>query len=98
MSKKSILILCLALVLLAALTVIILRSHVQYDMMSCGEQLKWQLMKERNVRTHDIFERVEVERPWYSISPSQWTFVVTFTTGEGTVYYRRVVGQGFVPC
>jgi len=96
MKKKSLLILCVTAAVVAALAFLMLRSHVEYQMMSYGEQLKAQLYEERHIRSKELFERVEVQRPWYSLSPADWTFAVTFAGGE-TVYYRRV-NRTFVPC
>ena len=88
---KLLVILCLAAVLIA-LAVLVLRSATQYEIMSKREQLKAQLMEEYHMRTKDLFKQVEVERPWYSRSPSKWTFVVTFAD-DRVVYYRYVKGD-----
>ena len=96
MKKKSLLIFCAAVIVAAALAFLMLRSSVKYKIMSKTEQLKAQLMEERGLRSAALFDRVAVERPWYSLSPEKWTFAVTFAGGE-TVYYRRV-DRTFVPC
>ena len=84
-----------AAVLAVAVLFVMLRSSVKYKVMSNTEQLKAQLMEERQNRSRELFEGIEVERPWYSLSPADWTFAVTFAGGE-TVYYQRV-NRTFVP-
>ena len=91
LKKKTLLIIiCLAVVLLAALSALVLRSSLEYKIMSNTEQLKAQLQEEYHMRTKELFESVEVERPWYSLSPFQWTFVVKLSISSDTKYYQKM--------
>ena len=89
----------LAVVLAAVLALVIamafLHGSVEYQIMSQTEQLKAQLQRERQVYSQQLFEKVEVQRPWYILSPEKWTYAVTFAEDPETVYYRRAE-QGFV--
>ena len=93
LKKRYLLILCLAVVIVLALAAIMLNSSLEYKVMSKTEQLKAQLQEEHHLRSKDLFESVEVQRPWYSLSPSQWTFVVTLSTDSEPRYYRFVDGK-----
>ena len=93
MKKKYLLMICLAVVILAALSAIMLHSSMEYKIMSKTEQLKAQIQEELQIRSRELFERIEVERPWYSLSPSDWTFVVKLSTDLETKYYRFVDGK-----
>ena len=92
MKKRHLLILCLCLAAAAVLTLsaVMLRSSLKYNIMSNTEQLKAQLQEEYKMRTKDLFESVEVQRPWYSLSPSQWTFVVKLSIRSDTKYYQKM--------
>ncbi len=86
---------CLVLVSAVALFALMRNSSLKYEIMSTREKLKAQLMEEYHMRTKDLFESVEVQRPWYSLSPSDWTFVVKLST-EADVKYYKLVDRKFV--
>ena len=92
MKRKSLLIICLAAVLVVVLSAAILHSSLEYKVMANTEMLKAQLKEEHQAYSTELFEHIEVERPWYSLSPSEWTFVVTLSPNSKAVYYRLVDG------
>ncbi len=84
------------LLILIVMAIIMLRSMVEYRVMDHTERLKAQLMQEYRVYSSQLFEKVEVKRPWLSLSPEDWTFAVTFASDHETVLYQRTE-NGFVP-
>ncbi len=84
------------LLLLALMAVFMLHSWLEYRIMDSTERLKAQLMQEYRVYSSQLFEKVEVKRPWLSLSPEDWTFAVTFASDHETVLYQRTE-NGFVP-
>ncbi|MBR4702993.1 MAG: hypothetical protein IKO91_04035 [Oscillospiraceae bacterium] len=84
------------LLLLAVMAVFMLHSWLEYRIMDSTERLKAQLMQEYRVYSSQLFEKIEVKRPWLSLSPENWTFAVTFASDHETVLYRRTE-NGFVP-
>ena len=97
MKKKPLRIICICLAAAAVLTLcgMILNSSLEYQLMSQTEQLKAQLEKEYRMYATELIEHVEIQRPWYSLSPFDWTYVVTFSSGSETAYCRRK-NRGFV--
>ena len=96
--RKTIIIIIIAVILAAliALCIVMLHSSLEYAVMSNTEQLKAQLQREYGVSPNQLLEKIEVRRPWYSLSPLKWTFLVTFSSDSETVAYRRTDG-GFEP-
>ena len=82
-------------ILAVLLVFAILRGSVRYDIMSNTEQLKAQLMEERQVYSAELFKSVSVLRPWYSLSPRKWTYIVIFSSSSEPVAYRQS-DSGFV--
>ena len=86
-------VICLALVIAVALSAVMLNSLVEYKVMSNREKLKAQLKEEYRMRTKELFEHIEVERSWYSLPPSDWTFVVKLSVDAEPKYYKIVDGK-----
>ncbi len=84
------------LLVLAVMAALMFRSWLEYRIMDSTERLKAQLMLEKGVYSSELFEKIEVKRPWLSLSPEDWTFDVTFAADHETVQYRRT-DHGFVP-
>jgi len=84
------------LLLLVVMAIFMLHSMVEYKIMDSTERLKAQLMQEYRVYSSQLFEKIEVKRPWLSLSPEDWTFAVTFASDHETVLYQRTE-SGFVP-
>ena len=92
MKKKSLLIIGLVAVLVVALTITMLRSSLEYKLMANIEMLKAQLEEEYQTYSKELFQHIEVDRPWYSLSPSDWTFVVILSPKSEVYYYKLVDG------
>ena len=95
MKKKSWLIICIVTILVVVLSATMLHSSLEYKVMANTEMLRAQLKEEHQIYSQELFEQIEVERPWYSLSPSDWIFVVTLSPNSEVTYYRLVDG-GFV--
>lgn len=92
MKKKYLLIICILAVLVVVLSATMLHSSLKYKVMANTEMLKAQLEEEHQTYSKELFEHIEVERPWYSLSPSDWTFVVTLSPNSEVAYYKLVDG------
>lgn len=93
MKKKKVLISCgILAVLIISLSLVMLHSSLEYKVMAYTEALKSQLKEEYQTYTGQLFESVEVDRLWYSFSPTDWTFVVTLAPNSETMYYKYVDG------
>ena len=92
MKKKSLLIIGIMAVLVIVLSVTMLRSSLEYKVMANTEMLKAQLEEVYQTYSKELFEHIEVDRPWYSLSPSKWTFVVTLSSNSEVAYYKLVDG------
>ena len=88
MKKKSLFIIGIMAVLVIVLSVITLHSSLEYKVMANTEMLKAQLEEEYQVYSKELFEYIEVDRPWYSLSPSEWTFVVKLSTNYKVAHYK----------
>lgn len=93
MNKNRLLVLCALLIFLMALFVIVVNSSVNYKLMSHTEMLKNQIMSELEIYDNAIFIAVDVSRSWYSISPSDWIFIVTLAPDAKTQHYKYQNGQ-----
>ncbi len=95
--KTRAVLLAVVAVVAAVLTVLIVMLHsaLDYKIMDHTQRLKAQLEREHRVSPGQLIERVEVLRPWYSMTPTDWTYVVTFTSGSETAAYRyqRIDGK-----
>ena len=67
-------------------------SVVDYRLMRLKEQLKYQLCKEYDEYHSALFDEVYVLRPWYSLSPENWVFVVELTNNRGQHKYMLRAG------
>ena len=85
-----------ALLILIVMAIIMLRSMVEYRVMDHTERLKAQLMQEYRVYSSELFEKIEVKRSWFSLSPEDWIFAVIFASDHKTVLYQRTEA-GFTP-
>ena len=92
MKKKSFPIIGIMAVLVIVLSVTMLRSSLEYKVMANTEMLKAQLEEEYQTYSKELFENIEVDRPWYSLSPSEWTFIVTLSSNSEVTYYKLVDG------
>ena len=93
MKKRRTIIICLIMVLIIVVTAVALQSSLEYKIMAKTEELKNQLYHEHQMYTEQLFERIEVERSWYSLSPEDWTFRVTFASDSETLSYRYADGE-----
>ena len=89
-TKYSVILMAVIVVIAAVLAVMIIMLHsaLDYKIMDHTERLKAQLEQEHQVSPGQLIESVEVLRPWYSMTPTDWTYVVTFFAGHKTVSYR----------
>lgn len=62
-------------------------SSLEYRMMSTKEQLKAHLQQEYQVYSSSLFQSLDIQRPWYSLSPEAWTYHVTLSEGRGSHTY-----------
>ncbi len=95
-TKSSAILLSVVLVIAVVLTVMIvlLHSALDYKIMDHTERLKAQLEREYQVSPSQLIESVEVLRPWYSMTPTDWTYVVTFSAGSESAAYRYQLIDG----
>lgn len=93
MQRARFIISAIVALLVVALLFAVLSSSVDYKKMSCAEKLKNQLLHEMGTYDTSIFETVEVERSWYSLSSTDWTFIVTFAPDAEIRYYKYQSGR-----
>ena len=93
MKKKKTIIISLIAVLIIVASAVALHSSVEYKIMAKTEALKNQLYHEHQMYSEQLFERIEVERSWYSLSPEDWTFRVTFASNSETLSYKYADGE-----
>lgn len=93
MKKKKTIIISLIAVLIIVASAVALHSSVEYKIMANTEALKNQLYHEHQMYSEQLFERIEVERSWYRLSPEDWTFRVTFASDSETLSYRYADGE-----
>lgn len=82
----------LLLLVFVSITVVALHSSLEYKIMAKTEALKNQLNHEYQVYSEQLYESVDVERSWYSLSPEDWIFHVTFKSNSETISYKYVDG------
>jgi len=93
MKKKKTIIISLIAVLIIVASAVALHSSVEYKIMAKTEALKNQLNHEHQIYSEQLYERIEVERSWYSLSPEDWTFRVTFASNSETLSYKYADGE-----
>lgn len=93
MKKKKTIIISLIAVLIIVASAVALHSSVEYKIMAKTEALKNQLNHEHQIYSEQLYERIEVERSWYSLSPEDWTFRVTFASDSETLRYKYADGE-----
>ena len=81
-------------ILVLLLVFAMLRGSLRYKIMSNTEQLKAQLMEELRGSGESVVN-VSIVRPWYSLSPKSWTYIVIFSSSSDPVAYLRS-DRGFV--
>ena len=84
----------LFLILAVLLVFAMLRGSLRYKIMSNTEQLKAQLTEELQ-GSGDSVVNVSIVRPWYSLSPKSWTYIVILSSGSNPVAYLRS-DRGFI--
>lgn len=96
LKKKVILIVAIALfIILLYMTFLIIHSSLTYSMMSYTEKLKAQIQEESQVYSTEL--TITIHRTWYSLSPEDWTFVVTFNDDKQCSYNYNDREREFVP-
>ncbi len=81
-------------ILAVLLVFAMLRGSLRYKIMSNTEQLKAQLTEELRGSGESVFN-VSIVRPWYSLSPRSWTYLVHFSSSSDPVAYLRS-DKGFI--
>ena len=81
-------------ILVLLLVFAMLRGSLRYKIMSNTEQLKAQLMEELRGSGESVVN-VSIVRPWYSLSPKSWTYIVIFSSSSDPVAYLRS-DRGFI--
>ena len=81
-------------ILVLLLVFAMLRGSLRYKIMSHTEQLKAQLMEELRGSGESVVN-VSIARPWYSLSPKRWTYIVIFSSSSDPVAYLRS-DRGFI--
>ena len=81
-------------ILVLLLVFAMLRGSLRYKIMSNTEQLKAQLMEELRGSGESVVN-VSIARPWYSLSPKRWTYIVIFSSSSDPVAYLRS-DRGFI--
>ena len=84
----------LFLIIAVFLVFAMLRGSLRYKIMSNTEQLKAQLMEELRGSGESVVN-VSIVRPWYSLSPKSWTYIVFFSSSSDPVAYLRS-DRGFI--
>ena len=70
-------------------------SSLDYELMSYSEKLKSHL-HDTDPGLYSEIQDVSIQRPWYSHSPEDWTYLVTVSGDPEPHVYRRSAG-GFYP-
>ena len=81
-------------ILVLLLVFAMLRGSLRYKIMSNTEQLKAQLTEELRGSGESVVN-ISIVRPWYSLSPKSWTYIVIFSSSSDPVAYLRS-DRGFV--
>jgi len=89
MKKYRAVLLCAAAVL-AAISILHIRECIKYDIMNYEAQLMAQIKEEQQIYSDSIFESAAVDRPRYSRSVREWTFVVKLTSESAPRYYKYI--------
>lgn len=71
------------------------KAAVKHKLLQATSQLKLQLAEENNC-TEDRIAQIEVQRPWYSLDPEQWTYLVTLEEDDIVLKLRMREGY-FIP-
>lgn len=79
-------VLCLILLVLG---VEIAKGSLDYRIMNMEQQLKAQIKREQQVYSDEIFDSVEVIRPWYSTNPRKWKYRVKLAGSDEILLYER---------
>ena len=86
-------VLCLILLVLG---VKIAKGSLDYRIMNMEQQLKHHIKTEQQVYSDEIFDSVEVIRPWYSTNPRKWKYRVKLTDSNEILLYERDSNGNFV--
>ena len=70
-------------------------SSLDYELMSHSEKLKSHL-HDTDPGLYSEIQDVSIQRPWYSHSPEDWTYLVTVSGDPEPHVYHRSAG-GFYP-
>lgn len=73
----------------------VISSSIDYQIMSCKEKLKNQLYEEYGEYSVSPFVDIKVSRPWYSLSPEHWEYIVELSNNRGRHIYRLKDGFFF---
>jgi len=63
-------------------------SSIDYQIMSYKEKLKNQLYEEYGEYSVSLFVDIKVLRPWYSLSPEHWEYIVELSNNRGRHIYK----------
>ena len=66
-------------------------SSLNYELTSCSEKLKSHL-HDTDPGLYSEIQDVSIQRPWYSHSPEDWTYLVTVSGDPEPHVYRRPPG------
>ena len=66
-------------------------SSLDYELTSYSEKLK-SYLHDTDPDLYDDIEDVVIQRPWYSHSPEDWTYLVTVSGDPEPHVYRRTAG------
>ena len=66
-------------------------SSLNYELTSCSEKLKSHL-HDTDPGLYSEIQDVSIQRPWYSHSPEDWTYLVTVSGDPVPHVYRRSAG------
>ena len=89
--KESILVILLFALGTAAVIAPFWFSSLDYELMSYSEKLK-SYLHDTDPDLYDDIEDVVIQRPWYSHSPEDWTYLVTVSGDPEPHVYRRTAG------
>lgn len=67
----------------------IAKGSLDYRIMNMEQQLKAQIKREQQVYSDEIFDSVEVIRPWYSTNPRKWKYRVKLAGSDEILLYER---------
>ena len=65
------------------------KGSIDYQIMSSIETLKGKIKTEQQVYSEDLFDSVEVIRPWYSTNPREWKYRVKLAGSDEILLYER---------